>query len=1247
MDRVLVTLFLLLLLARRRLKVTRLSISTLILTIGAIYLSVASAQMVSAETIHPSNHTPDNFIPITVTSAEDAFWAGGSNTQCRTLLAGNPCTLRAAIGLANHYSAEDYRVTFDIPGSAPHVIQFTDTLGPLPAITASNLWLFASETVLDCTEDVRDIVLDGAALTGSGDDGFSVAGDGVVVKGFSIINFPDDGIVVTGNNNRVECNNIGLSADGMSAQGNGGHGIHVWGDSNTLGSGNFRNVIGANADYGVMFEHNADSNTVKAHIGVGSDGQTPIPNTNGGVEILGNSNGFSSASVISGHAGHGVEVYGDGNAVSGFIGMGADGDSAVPNGGNGVHIYNGADNNSVGGYVSANVGHGIYIAGDGNTVDATIGGGEGESFTNPTNANDYGNGGSGIYIVGDSNTVEESWIVFNDDYGVYISGRTNDVISSTIGTRITAFLINVTAGNGRDGIRIDGETADLNEIIASNISLNAHNGVIIIDGGSNELRGNLIGGSTGSSSNGNSLAGVHIIGAAAQGNRIGNDMPEDGNTISHNGESGVLLAGGTQGRHRVESNEINSNGEHGVHIIGKESRAEESTDDNRLRFNTIRLNDGNGIRITGESVGNQMSQNLVSDNTGLNIDLDGDEITLNDFQDLDIGANGLQNYPDLTVAYYDGGIEGTVHSTPSADFLVELYWSTDIGCTKREARTFIASGPVTTDANGNGSFTIFADAPINTGYTHITALLINQMPFSDAFYNTSELSPCVPLTYRDYVVNSDRDHSDADLTDGVCETASANECTLRAAIEQRNGLPTSTEAFSIPIYFDIPGSTLKTISPASSLPSISKRTSLSGLSQPGSSCSRLGIALDGNNAGSASGLQFNGQSAGSTLNGIAIGGFDFNGVEFQTDDNQMNCVNVGVNADATGTNSNGGHGVIVAGDNNVIGHGGTSLGLANHIGGNGGNGILLSNANSNVRNNYIGTNSAGDELSNGGSGIVYTGSDSAGEIENVVIGFNQAYGLVIEDNAGSVNLLSGYIGTDSNSERLPNGEGGILFKTGGSGTVGDTSVIGGFDYLAIDNNLGPGVTVLDELTTDIYIWPNSLFNNTIPIDLGDDGHTANDAGDEDEGPNNLQNSPKLTSITRNGDQFTIVGNYDSDPALSHSLTFYLTDSCLPDSEGQGRYRINSQESVTPGSTPFNIVLTDDDAPAYGYMTAIARGGSSTSEFSPCVPITVSAPTSVAVGHQATVGKYQVDALLVLSLVACSVLAVSRRLRRAI
>ena len=80
-----------------------------------------------------------------------------------------------------------------------------------------------------------------------------------------------------------------------------------------------------------------------------------------------------------------------------------------------------------------------------------------------------------------------------------------------------------------------------------------------------------------------------------------------------------------------------------------------------------------------------------------------------------------------------------------------------------------------------------------------------------------------------FVVNSVGDAADFNTADNICETATAGECTLRAAIEQANATA-GTDAIEFSIApFD---SVVKTIAPAIALPNITQAVTIDGYTQP-------------------------------------------------------------------------------------------------------------------------------------------------------------------------------------------------------------------------------------------------------------------------------------------------------------------------------------------------------------------------------------------------------------------------------
>ena len=423
---------------------------------------------------------------------------------------------------------------------------------------------------------------------------------------------PADGLrnVISGNNwdgvelaygatdNMVEGNYVGVSANGTSALPNEASGVSIYEGAydNTVGgtAAGSGNVISGNAAYGVyMSNYGTDGNVVEGNfIGTDYTGMYAVPNyvgvlvqndasdnTIGGVTTAG-----TPSNVISGNNWDGVEIITDatGNMVEGdYIGVNASGSSALPNKASGVSLYDGSQDNTIGGSVagsgnvlSGNVFNGVYI-------------GTGDTSGNMIEGNDIGTDWTGSYAVPNS-------------VGVMI---TNGATQNTIGGTATfiggslAGAGNVIAGNTSDGVQIEGSGTDSNVVegdfigltatgtsgagnwgngvsvfggasdntiggtavgTANVISANGGDGVYISDAGTsgNVVEGNLIGTDpTGLYAAGNGGDGV-IVQNGATGNTIGGTAPGTGNIISANGGDGVLVTGAGTDNNVIEGNMI-------------------------------------------------------------------------------------------------------------------------------------------------------------------------------------------------------------------------------------------------------------------------------------------------------------------------------------------------------------------------------------------------------------------------------------------------------------------------------------------------------------------------------------------------------------------------------------------------------------------------------------------------------------------------------------------------------------------
>ena len=147
---------------------------------------------------------------------------------------------------------------------------------------------------------------------------------------------------------------------------------------------------------------------------------------------------------------------------------------------------------------------------------------------------------------------------------------------------------------------------------------------------------------------------------------------------------------------------------------------------------------------------------------------------------------------------------------------------------------------------------------------------------------------------------------------------------------------------------------------------------------------------------------------------------------------------------------------------------------------------------------------------------------ASGLARNIIGGNGQngigIYGSTTGAAASGTQIVGNTIGFRSPPNTVGNGLSGIHLG------FATNTIIGGDTQDAtnlISQNGRNGVTVLSG-TGNLINGNNSIADNAIlGIDLGNDGVTANDAGDGDAGPNNLQNFPVLTAACVGGVQGTL------------------------------------------------------------------------------------------------------------------------------
>lgn len=254
-------------------------------------------------------------------------------------------------------------IAFD-PAVFPPASPVTITLASsLPTITQGSLTIDASDA---------GVILDGSTVGAEMTSGLDIRADGVTVRGMQIVKFSGCGIELRGQGNTIGGNR------------------HT--GSGPLGQGN---LLSGNNHSGVCLFDGAKSNTIRGNlIGLDATGMNTWGSQGDGVHINGGHHNLIVDNVISGNRGTGVKACCTVNSAynvirDNLIGIGSDGQTPIPNYVNGVGLADGANHNTIGpGNVIANTesGDGIKISGE-------------LSLGNAINGNSiYGNLGSGISL---------------------------------------------------------------------------------------------------------------------------------------------------------------------------------------------------------------------------------------------------------------------------------------------------------------------------------------------------------------------------------------------------------------------------------------------------------------------------------------------------------------------------------------------------------------------------------------------------------------------------------------------------------------------------------------------------------------------------------------------------------------------------------------------------------------------------------------------------------------------------------
>jgi hypothetical protein len=118
------------------------------------------------------------------------------------------------------------------------------------------------------------------------------------------------------------------------------------------------------------------------------------------------------------------------------------------------------------------------------------------------------------------------------------------------------------------------------------------------------------------------------------------------------------------------------------------------------------------------------------------------------------------------------------------------------------------------------------------------------------------------------------------------------------------------------------------------------------------------------------------------------------------------------------------------------------------------------------------------------------------------------------------------------------------------------------------------------------------------IELGADGVLPNDAGDEDNGANDLQNYPVLTGAQFDDGVTMLSGTFNGAPGATFAVDFYASAEADVSGFGEGQIYLRSGSITTDeaGNASFNVSLTGVRRGMVISATATSADGS-TSEFS--------------------------------------------------
>ena len=415
----------------------------------------------------------------------------------------------------------------------------------------------------------------------------------------------------------------------------------------------------------------------------------------------------------------------------------------------------------------------LPLVGTGVTIDGTTEPGYTGTPLIELNGQNAGNGATGLSLPGNGITIRALAINRFGGSGINISGSTNVVDSSFIGTDVTG---TVDLGNG-DGISVTGAgnfigQTDTNlptlvgldqyrNVISGNGTPQAGGSGVFISGpasGNVVVRSNIGTTADGTQALGNGNNGVLIFGSSL--NTVGSAAPTLNNVIGGNSGIGVDVSNAAgmpptiSANNTVMGNYIGTNAtgadlgndNSGVTVAGADNTVggTETGQGNVIAYNGNATFSGRGgVTVRGDR--QSVIGNSIYDNDTLGIDLGGDGVTPNDEDDVDTGHNDLQNFPEIygaTEVDSKASLKTTLDGESNTEYRIEFFRSPtcDNNATGHgEGKVFWEATEITTGPEGFVDFTRNFDDPLPSGavLTATATKVIGDNPGP-----TSEFSPC-------------------------------------------------------------------------------------------------------------------------------------------------------------------------------------------------------------------------------------------------------------------------------------------------------------------------------------------------------------------------------------------------------------------------------------------------------------------------------------------------------------------------